>query len=135
MTSLTILLIVGCAAIAVLVACLNGFSQARRHKKVEGMFVNVEKGKGRLGRRKNSSLIGPLQRKPDMSKQPAAHQVCSSTAALVEMAIILGSRTVGGNVPSGSLDSKSARLWRNPDAWHKRKAGDPQPRVQPLNNS
>jgi hypothetical protein len=48
MTGLTILLIVGCAAIAVLFACLKGFSQARRHKKVEGIFVGVEKSKGSL---------------------------------------------------------------------------------------
>lgn len=135
MTSLIILLIVGCAAIAVLLACLKGFRQASRYKKIEGAFLNVEKGSRRLSARRNSSLIGPLQRKPNPSREPAAHQVCSSTAALVEMAIILGSRHIYTDVPAGSRDPKESRLRHNGKAARQDRMNDPQPRVQPLNNS
>lgn len=46
MSSLMILLLIGFAATAVLLACLKALSRAQRHAKVEGMFAKVEKSKG-----------------------------------------------------------------------------------------
>jgi hypothetical protein len=134
MTGLTILLIVGCAAIAVLLACLKGFSQARRHKKVEGIFVGLEKSKESLSERRNSRLIGSPQRKGEPHREAAARQVSSSTAALVEMAIILGSRSLSCDARSGPADPKGARPRYGAKPVRLR-TNDPQTRVQPLNNS
>jgi hypothetical protein len=134
MTGLTILLIVGCAAIAVLLACLKGFSQARRHEKVEGMFVGVEKSKGSLSERRDSSVIDFPKRKSEPHKEPGDRQVCSSTAALVEMAIILGSRNLYCDAPYGAADPKSARPRYGAKPVRLR-MNDPQTRVQPFNNS
>jgi hypothetical protein len=130
MTGLTILLIVGCAAIAVLLACLKGFSQARRHKKVEGMFVGVEG----IPERRNSGLVDFPKRKVERLREPGPQQVCSSTAALVEMAIILGSRTLYSDAPSVAADPKGARP-RYGAKPVRVGVKDPQARVQPFNNS
>ena len=134
MTGLTILLIVGCAAIALLLACLKGFSQARGHKKVEGMFVGVEKSKGSLSKRRNSSASDFPKCKPELHREPGDRQVCSSTAALVEMAIILGSRSLCCDAPYGAADPKSARP-RYAAKPVDLRTNDPQTRVQPFNNS
>lgn len=129
-----ILLIVGCAAIAVLLACLKGFRQAQRHKKVEGVFVNVAKSKEQFPERRNSGSTGFPHRKPDQSREPATHQVCAGTAALVEMAIILGSRTLYSAPPAGSINPNGARLRHNASASSRHRVRDPQSRVQPSKN-
>lgn len=110
MSSLMILLLIGFAATAVLLACLKALSRAQRHAKVEGMFAKVEKSKGRLPERRKRSLVDDRQRKPDLSGGRAAHRVCGSTAALVEMAIILGSKNISSSAQSGSAEPKRPRL-------------------------
>jgi hypothetical protein len=134
MTGLTILLIVGCAAFAVLLACLKGFSQARRPKKVEGIFVGVEKSKRSLSEHRNSSAIDFQQRETEPHREPVACQVSSGTAALVEMAIILGSGRLYSNAPSVSADRKGARPRYGAKPIRLR-MNDRQTRVQPFNNS
>lgn len=130
-----ILLIVGCAAVVVLLACLKGFSQASRHKRVEGIFVRVVKSKGQLPGRPNNSLIDFPQRKPDMSREPAIRKVCSGTAALVEMAIIRGSRTIYSDLQVGSSDPRGARVEPNARVSRRGRLSDRQSGVQPSNNS
>src|SRR5262249_51842887 len=70
------------------------------------VFVNVAKSKERLPGRQNSSSIGFPQCRADLYREPATHQVCSGTAALVEMAIILGSRNIDSTVPYASSESQ-----------------------------
>lgn len=130
-----IVLILGCVAVAVLLACLRGFSQAQRYRRVEGVFVDVKRFKGRLPERRNSNLTSFAHRKADPSREPAAHPVCSRTAALVEMAIILGSRNVGSAVTRGRSDPKPSRFRRDPWALRREMENDPRSRVQPLNHS
>jgi len=126
MTSLTILWIVGLAAIAALLACLRGFSHALRHRKVSGVFLSFEDSQGwRPAGKTRGQVDFPQRRAPRQVLAPG--QVSSSTAALVEMVILLGSRSVRSDLRAAALDSKVARLRQRMKV---RRSG-----VQPLSNS
>lgn len=125
MAVLTILLMGGLAAVGVLVACLKGFNQARRHRKVPGIFVKVEEDK-RLPASKRDSLIDFPQRMVTCHRDQATKPVCSRTVALVEMAILLGSRSGYSNTPAGSTYPRVAMLRPRRTRLH---------RVQPLSKS
>ncbi len=127
MTSLTILLMAGLAAMAVLLACLKGFSKALRYKKVAAVFLSVEGREERLPESRSKTLIDFPQQRMSPSGAPVPGRVCSGTVALVEMAILLGSRSAYSGVPAGSSDPKGARL--------RRRTSVQLTGVQPLSNS
>jgi hypothetical protein len=126
MAVLTILSMVGLLAVAVLLASLKGFSQARRHKKVPGVFVKVEPDERRRPESKRDSLIDFPQGMVRHRRDPAPRPVCSRTVALVEMAILLGSRSGYSNTPAGSTEPRDAML---------RARRTQLPGVQPLSKS
>jgi hypothetical protein len=135
MAVLVILLMVGLAAIAVFLACLRGFSRALRHKKVPGVFLSVEGREGRLPESRNKALIDFPHRKMSPSGDPVPKHVCSSTVALVEMAILLGSGSVYRDAPAGSSGPKGAKLGYSAKLGQRHGMGVPRTGVQPLSNS
>ena len=87
MAALVILLMVTIGA-AALIACLKGFSQAGKHKRGQGVFVDVQ----RTSIRKKSDSRECAWSQAGGGHELAPGQVCGTTAALVEMAILLGSQ-------------------------------------------
>jgi len=108
MAGLVILLIVGFAAVAVLLACLRGFSRELWRKKVSGVVIRIEEPKVRRPQGPGTPPIDFPQRKKVPSKDPAPHRVSGRTVALVGVAIVLGSRSVCCDVPAGSRDPEGA---------------------------
>jgi hypothetical protein len=91
--------IVSLVAIAILLACLKGFSQALRYKKVEGWFVNVERRRVRRPRGPSKTLILYPQGKP--RRMPA------STVAMMSLVIALGARDASGDMHSSFKGERS----------------------------
>src|SRR5262249_33738212 len=75
MAGLVILLIVGFAGVAVLLACLRGFSRELWRKKVSGVVIRIEEPKVRRPQGPGTPSIGFPQRKTVPSKDPAPHRV------------------------------------------------------------
>jgi hypothetical protein len=92
MTSLILLLIVGCAAIAILLACPKGFSRALRYKKGAGWFVSVDRRRIWRPRGPSKTLILYPQGKPQ--------RMSSSTVAMMSMVIALGARGASDDLHS-----------------------------------
>jgi hypothetical protein len=103
----TILLIVALAAVALLLACLKGFSRALRHKEVSGVFVTVERPRVRRPQGRSKTLIDFSRGRTGLSKDPAPLHISSGTVALVSAAIVLRSRNLCGDAPARFSDPKA----------------------------
>jgi len=108
MAVLTILLIVVVASVALLLACLKGFSRATRNRAVSGLFVRIEPGV-RRPQGPSKTLIEFSPRKTPSSKDPSPRRISSKTVALVGVAIALGSRSVYGDAAATFSDPEGAR--------------------------
>ena len=108
MPVLTILVIVGLAAMAVLLACLKGFNRATRRRAVSGLFVRIEPGV-RRPQGPSKTLIEFSPRKTPSSKDPSPRRISSKTVALVGVAIALGSRSVYGDAAATFSNPEDAR--------------------------
>src|SRR5262249_25985613 len=128
MTVLAILLIVVCAAVALLLACLKGFTGALRLKNtVPVMFVSREGPAVPMPQGPSKTLIDFSRRKTPPSKDPAIQRISNGTVALVGVAIALGSRAVDGRARAGSSDPKGV------ESGHR--AGTQLPGMQPRGQS
>ena len=127
MAVLVISIIVGVAAMAVLLGCLKGFSRALRHKKLSALLVGVEETSGRApqGKSKMPLDFAPRESRP---KDPARRRISNGTVALVGLAILLGSRGVTG-------DTQAASVGRESDPKLQRGEKTRVPGVQPQHNS
>ncbi len=128
MTVLIILLIVGLGAVAVLLGCLKGFSQALRHKKVSGVFIRVEETGRRRPQGPSKTLVDFSPGKSRPVKDPEPRRISSGTAALVSLAIVLGSRGVSG-------DARVASFKPRHDPKPQREETTQVPGVQPQHSS
>jgi hypothetical protein len=128
MTVLIILLTVGLTAVVVLLGCLRGFSRALRYKQVAGAFIRVEDTGRRRPQGPSKTLVGFSPGKSRLVKDPGPRRISSGTAALVSLAIILGSRGV-----SGDARAASAKPGRDPNLQPGEKTQVPG--VQPLHHS
>jgi hypothetical protein len=109
-----ILLATGLAALAVLLGCLKGFSQALRHKKVSGVFVTPEEDRRKASRR------GPSKTLVDFSRRkPRREGISGRTVALMSLVIALGAHGIPGETQSSSFRGEKTRV----------------PGVQPLHKS
>jgi hypothetical protein len=88
------LLIVGVAAIAVLLGCLQGFSRALKHSKTLALLLRVDEtsGGGRF-RKVREPLLFPHNAGPRHHTTPTAAGISKNTAAFVGIALLLGSRS------------------------------------------
>lgn len=118
MTVLIILLLVGFAAMAVLLGCLQGFTRALRHRRVSGVFVSVEKTI-RRPQGPSKTLIDFPQRKSQPAKDSSRKRISGSTVALMSLVIALGSRGMPGDIRPASGKGEKAQV----------------PGVQPTGNS
>lgn len=92
-----VLLITFLAAGAVLLICLRGFSQARRHQKVQGLLVRVHAiPAGSPNRRRNKCIDFASHCGWTGHTTFDEGQISKKTIALIGLAILLGSR--GGGV-------------------------------------
>jgi hypothetical protein len=109
MTILIILLIVGLAAVAVLLACFRGFSRALRHKMAAGVYFRVEETGRRKPQGPSKTLVDFAPGKSKRFNDPASRRISSGTAALVSLAIVLASRGVPGDARAASFKSRHER--------------------------
>jgi hypothetical protein len=97
MPGLAVLLIIFLATGAVLLVCLRGFSQARRHQKVQGLLVRVEAtSPGPPSRTGGKGFDFAAHRARASHATPTENQISKKTVALIGLAILPGSR--GGAV-------------------------------------
>jgi hypothetical protein len=124
MASAALLLIVGVAAIAVLLGCLRGFSRALKHSKTPALLLRVDEtpGGGRF-RKVREPLLFPHNAGPRHHTTPAAAGISKNTAAFVGLALLLGSRSAdfdrqtrtllqphrGSNTGEGGTTSRSSK--------------------------
>jgi hypothetical protein len=128
MAVLVISLIVGFAAMAVLLGCLKGFSQSLKHKKLSGLLVDVE-GPGRPALlRESETLVDIPPRKSGPAQDPATRRISNGTVALVGLAILLGSRGV-------TSETRAATVKPRHDPKLQRGEKAQVPGVQPLHSS
>jgi hypothetical protein len=128
MTFLIILSIVGLAAVAVLLACLRGFNRALRFKEVSGVFIRVEETGRRRPQGPSKTLVDFSPGKSRPVKDPDPRRISSGTAALVSLAIVLGSRGVSG-------DAQAATFKPRHDPKPQREEKTQVPGVQPQHSS
>ena len=112
MPVLTILLIVAFAAVALLLACLKGFSRALRYKEVSGVFLSVEGLRVRRPQGPSKTLIDFSRGTRGLSKDPAPWHISTGTVALVSAAIVLQSRSLCGDAPARFSDPNQAEPGR-----------------------
>jgi hypothetical protein len=130
-----VILSIACLAVGlVLLACLKGFTQALRHKKVSGTFVSIEND-SRPRPKSSASPAGSIDfpGRSALLEKPDRRRVCGSTAALVEMAILLRSPSASGHAAASGSDRNDARLRQVARLRHRihvRRSG-----VQPLGDS
>jgi len=104
MTLSIVLLTVGSAAVAVLLACLGGFSRARRHKKVLGVFVTLEEDRRKASRGQSKTLVAFSRRKSRRTS------ISARTVALMSLVIALGTHGIPGSTQSSSSKREKARV-------------------------
>jgi hypothetical protein len=94
MASAALLLILGVAAIAVLLGCLRGFSRALNYSKTSGLLLRVdETSGGKPVRKVREPLPFPLYAGPVNHTTPTPAGISKNTAAFVGIALLLGSRS------------------------------------------
>ena len=93
-TSAALLLMVGVAAIAVLLGCFRGFSRALKHSKTPALLLRVDEtsGGGQF-RQAREPLLFPRAPGPGHQTTPTAAGISKNTAAFVSLALLLGSRS------------------------------------------
>jgi len=93
MPVLAVLFIIILAAVAALLVCLRGFSQARRHRKVQGLLVRVEVTPAGPPSRRGGKHIDFAANgaRTDHTTLAEGH-ISKKTVALIGLAILLGSR-------------------------------------------
>ena len=93
MAGAVLLLMVGVAAIAVLLGCLRGFSRALKHSKTPALLLRVDEtsGSGQF-RKVREPLLFPRIAGPHQTT-PTASGISKNTAAFVGIALLLGSRS------------------------------------------
>lgn len=107
MPVLAVLFIIFLAAGAALLVCLRGFSQARRHQKVQGLLVRVEATPVDPPSRTGGKRIDfAANRARTGHTTPAEGHISKKTVALIGLAILQGSRG-GSRTISGASDSGS----------------------------
>src|SRR5215471_13056128 len=96
MASAALLLMVGVAAIAVLLGCLRGFSRALKHSKTPALLLRVnETSEGGQFRKVREPLLFPHNAGPRHHTTNTAAGISKNTAAFVGIALLLGSRSAG----------------------------------------
>jgi hypothetical protein len=128
MAVLVFSLMVGLAAMAVLLGCLKGFSRALKHKKVSGLLVSIEETDERAPRGKSKTLVEFPPRESRPAKDPAPRRISNRTVALVGLVIVLGSRGLAG-------DARAAPAKPGHDPKLQRGEKTQVPGAQPLHNS
>src|SRR5262249_22574753 len=94
MASAALVLMVGVAAIAVLLGCLRGFSRALKHSKTCGLLLRVdERSRGRPLSRVREPLLFPHKAGPASHTTPMPGVISKNTPAFVGLALLLGSRS------------------------------------------
>jgi hypothetical protein len=88
-----ILLIVGVAAMAVLLGCLRGFGRAGKQERVVGLLMRAQEPSGGM---QSAKACEPVKVWPHFGPvhhtTPARPHISKNTGALVKLAIVLGSR-------------------------------------------
>jgi len=96
MPGAALLLVVGVAAIAVLLGCLRGFSRALKHSKTPALLLRVnETSEGGQFRKVREPLLFPHNAGPRHHTTNTAAGISKNTAAFVGIALLLGSRSAG----------------------------------------
>jgi hypothetical protein len=94
MASAALLLIVGVAAIAVLLGCLRGFNRALKYSKTPALLLRVDETSGGGQFRKfREPLLFPHNARQAYHATPTAAGISKNTAAFVGTALLLGSRS------------------------------------------
>ena len=104
MAIIVILFIVGVAAMAVLLGCLRGFSRAGKQEKVVGLLLRAEQPSGG---RQYLKVRHPLEIRNYAGlvndTTLARTHISKETVALVDLAIVLGSRSASSDRPPRTL--------------------------------
>ena len=104
MAIIVILFIVGVAAVAVLLGCLRGFSHAGKQRNVVGLLLRAqEPSEGRQSLKMRQPLgIGHYARLVNDTTLAGTH-ISKDIVALVDLAIVLGSRSASSDRPARPL--------------------------------
>lgn len=104
MTVIIILLIVGVAALSVLLACLRGFSRAQKQERVVGLLMRAQDA-STVSQHLNGRQPLEIPNNPRLVSDttPAQSRISKNTAALGKLAIVLGSRSASSNGPARTL--------------------------------
>src|SRR5262249_37285745 len=86
-------LIVGVAAIAVLLGCVWGFSGALKHSKPPALLLRVDETSGGRQFQVREPLLFPRAAELGHHTTPTAAGISKNTAAFVGVALLLGSRS------------------------------------------
>ena len=104
MAIIIILFIAGVAAMAVLLGCLRGFSRAGKQEKVVGLLLRAQEPsrEGQYLERRQPLGIGHHARLVNNTTL-AQNRISKHTVALVDLAIVLGSRSASSDRPPRTL--------------------------------
>ena len=99
-----VLLVVGVGALFFLLSCLRGFSRAGKQEKVMGLFVRAQ-GAGGADRKTGKPPECRRSRSEIRDTTLARQPISKNTAAVVGLAILLGSRSTSFAIPMSALAS------------------------------